>query len=176
MRCTSGCRDAGLLVSEYAYGVGPHPSRFPIRNRIIAALADVVVVVEATERGGARITADRALEYGRELCAYPGSRRNPAARGSNELLRSAHPVIDPDDVLGVLGLTPGDRRSPAPGAGTAGATPEERAVLGALGGEPATVDDLTSRSGLGPGPVAVAVAGLVRSGRLRRAHGLLWPV
>ena len=49
-------------------------------------------------------------------------------------------------------------------------------MLGALGGEPATVDDLTARTGLGPGPVAIAVAGLVRSGHLRRAHGLLWPV
>jgi DNA processing protein len=164
----------GRLVSEYWFGVGPHPSRFPVRNRIIAALADVVVVVEATEKGGARITADRALEYGRELCVYPGSRRNPSARGSNELLRSAHVVIDPDDVLGVLGLTPGDRRRPE--GATPAATPEEGAVLRALGGEPATVDDLTSRTGLGPGPVAVAVAGLVRAGALRRAHGVLWPV
>ncbi len=163
-------RDAGLLVSEYAHGVGPHPARFPIRNRIIAALADVVVVVEATERGGARITADRALEYGREVCAYPGSRRNPAARGSNELLRTAHLVIEPDDVLGVLGLTPGDRRSAPAGLGTPPADPEERTVLAALGGEPATVDDLTSRSGMAPGPIAVAVAGLVRAGRVRRAR------
>jgi predicted Rossmann fold nucleotide-binding protein DprA/Smf involved in DNA uptake len=108
------------------------------------------------------------------LCVYPGSRRNPAARGSNELLRSAHVVIDPDDVLGVLGLTPGDRRRPeGPRATT---TAEEAAVLRVMGGEPATVDDLTSRTGLGPGPVAVAVAGLLRSGALRRAHGVLWPV
>jgi hypothetical protein len=77
-------------------------------------------------------------------------------------------------VLGLLGLTAGDRRAPAPS--TAGATREERAVLGALGGEPATVDELTTRTGLDPGPVAIAVAGLVRSGHLRRAHGLLWPV
>jgi DNA processing protein len=170
-------RDHGLLVSEYRYGTGPHPARFPVRNRIIAALSDVLVVVEATVDGGSRITADQAIAYGRDVCAYPASRRNASARGSNELLRAgAHPVLDPDDVLGLLGLTAGDRRVPARSGAGAGSTREERAVLTALGGEPATVDELTTRTGLDPGPVAVAVAGLVRSDHLRRAHGLLWPV
>jgi len=169
-------REHGLLVSEYRYGTGPHPSRFPVRNRIIAGLSDVLVVVEATISGGARITADQALGYGRELCAYPASRRNPSARGTNEMIRSgAHVVIEPEDVLGVLGLTPGERRAPAAGPEGTGATDEERAVLLALGGEPGTVDELTSRTGLDPGPIAVAVAGLVRSGHVRRAHGVLWP-
>jgi len=167
-------RDDGLLVSESRYGTGPHPARFPVRNRIIAALVDVLVVVEATATGGARITADQAVDYGREVGAYPASRRNPSARGTNELIRSgAHVVLDPEDVLGILGLTPGERRAPAAGFG--GSTAEERSVMAALGGEPAAVDDLTSRTGLEPGPIAVAVAGLVRSGQLRRAHGLLWP-
>jgi DNA processing protein len=168
-------REHGLLVSECRYGTGPHPSRFPVRNRIIAGLSDVLVVVEATIDGGAKITADQALGYGRELCAYPASRRNPSARGSNEMIRSgAHVILDPEDVLGVLGLTPGERRAPTGPVG-GGATRDERAVLLALGGEPGTVDDLTSRTGLDPAPVAIAVAGLVRSGHLRRAHGLLWP-
>jgi len=170
-------RDHGLLVSEYRYGTGPHRARFPVRNRIIAALSDVLVVVEATADGGSRITADQAIAYGRDVCAYPASRRNASARGSNELLRAgAHVVVEPDDVLGVLGLTAGDRRAPDRSGAGARATREERAVLGALGGEPATVDELTARTGLDPGPVAIAVAGLVRSGLLRRAHGLLWPV
>ena len=91
------------------------------------------------------------------------------------MIRSgAHVVLEPDDVLGVLGLTPGDRRAPAAGS-AGGSTHDERAVLLALGGEPAAVDDLTSRTGLEPGRVAVAVAGLVRSGQLVRRHGLLWP-
>ncbi len=169
--------DHGLLLSENAHGVGPHPSRFPIRNRIIAALSDVLVVVEATATGGARITAQKADEYGVDVCAYPGSRRNPSARGTNELLRDAHVILDPEDVLGVLGLTPGDRRSPSEvtNGRAVPATLDEHAVLTALGGEPATVDELTSRTGLGPGPVAVAIAGLVRSGHIRRAHGVYWP-
>ncbi len=168
-------RTGGLLVTEYPYGTGPHPGRFPARNRIIAGLADVVVIVEATATGGARITADYAIEYDRDLCVYPGSRRNPSARGTNELLRTGHVVVDPEDVLGVLGLTPGDRRAPATGS-VPGSTHEEQDVHRALGGEPATLDELTSRTGLEPGPVAVAVAGLIRGGRIRRANGLLWPL
>ena len=168
-------RAHGLLLSEYRYGTGPHPARFPARNRIIAGLSDVLVVVEATATGGARITAGLALDYGRELCVYPGSRRNPSARGSNEMLRAAHVVVDPEDVLGVLGLTEGDRRTPPNPTGAGGATREERAVMRALGGDAATVDEIGSRAGLEPGPVAIALAGLHRAGHVRRAHGLVWP-
>ncbi len=78
-------RRAGLLVSELGYGVGPRREAFPVRNRIIAGLAEAVVVVEATLKGGARITAERAEEYGRTVMAMPGSRRNPAAAGTNAL-------------------------------------------------------------------------------------------
>ncbi|MEP6625195.1 MAG: DNA-processing protein DprA [Acidimicrobiia bacterium] len=169
-------RNSGLLVSEYRHGTGPHQMRFPQRNRIIAGLSDVVVVVEATQTGGARITAQRAVEYGRDVCAYPGSRRNPSARGSNELLRdSAHLILDPEDVLGIVGLTPGDRRTSASAIAVPG-TLDEHAVITALGGEAATVDEITARSGLSPGTTAMAVAGLVRAGLIRRANGLLWPM
>src|SRR5438105_6457919 len=62
----------GLVVSEYAPGVEPAPWRFPARNRIVAGLCSVTVVVEARERSGALITADLALEEGREVFAVPG--------------------------------------------------------------------------------------------------------
>src|SRR5581483_2106996 len=62
----------GLIVSEYAPGVEPAPWRFPARNRIIAGLAAATVVVEARERSGALITADLALEEGREVFTVPG--------------------------------------------------------------------------------------------------------
>jgi DNA processing protein len=170
-------RERGLLLSEMRFGTSPLPHLFPVRNRIIAGLADVTVVVEATARGGARITARHALEYGRSVLAVPGSRRNPSARGCNELLaEGAQPLLDPEDIAVALDLCPGSRRHPARGtAGLAGATPEERSVMRALAGEPATADELVTRSGLTPGAVAVAVSGLVRAGRATRAHGLVWP-
>jgi DNA processing protein len=170
-------REAGVLVSEHDFGTQPRPGSFPVRNRIIAALADVTVVVEATAGGGAMSTARHALDYGRDVAVVPASRRNPAATGSNRLLtQGAHPLLAPDEVLTLLGLTPGSRRAPEPGpGGGSGATPEERRVLRALGGEPATADELATRTGLTPGQVAVAVAGLVRAQRATRAHGLVWP-
>jgi DNA processing protein len=170
-------RAHGLLVSEQPFGVGPHPGRFPVRNRIIASLSDVTIVVEATQRGGARITARHALDYGRSVLAIPGSRRNPSARGCNELLaEGAQPLLDPADIAVALDLSPGSRRHPARDRQTlAGATAEERAVFLALSGEPATADELVGRTGLAPGTVAVAVSGLARANRVSRAHGLVWP-
>lgn len=168
-------REQGLLVSEVGYGTPPQGFRFPIRNRIIAALADVVVVVEATRSGGARITAEWALFYGRPVLAVPGSRRNPAAAGCNALIADgATPLLEPADVLTALEMTPGARRGwsrpqPTPLAGDAAA------VLSALAGEPATADQLASRTGLSPQAVAVAVGELDRAGLVARSRGMVWP-
>ena len=128
-------RRSGVLLSEAGFGAQANRFRFPVRNRIIAALADVVVVVEATLRGGARITADYGLEYGRPVLVVPGSRRNPSAEGCNALLADgAQPLLDPDDVLVALGLTPGSRRGwgappprAAPGSDGARISPRARA-------------------------------------------------
>jgi DNA processing protein len=169
-------RNAGLLVGEHWLGTAPIRARFPVRNRIIAALADVVVVVEATTSGGARITAERALDYGRPVLAMPGSRRNPAAAGCNALLADgAQPLLEPSDVLLALGLTPGARREwdrphrPPP---TGDAAVLERA----LAGEAAHPDQLSSRTGLPPERVATGVEELVRLGRAELDRGFVWPV
>ena len=165
-------RDAGLLMSELAYGAQPRPAAFPPRNRIIAALADVVVVVEATLTGGARITAERAVEYGRPVLAVPGSRRNPAAAGTNALIADgAHPLLEPGDVLLALGLQAASRRHDdrQPPVGDAAL------VWRAMGGEPATLDDLAVRSTLGADRLSVALRALERDGWIERTRGMWWP-
>ena len=97
--------DRGLLLSEWPPGTAPEPFRFPMRNRILAALSEVLVVVESRERGGSLITARAAIERDVEVMAVPGSVRNRAAVGTNQLLRDgAAPVTDVDDVLVALGL------------------------------------------------------------------------
>lgn len=169
-------REAGVLLSEAGFGAGANRFRFPVRNRIIAALADVVVVVEATLRGGARITAEYGLEYGRPVLVVPGSRRNPSAEGCNALLADgAQPLLDPDDVLVALGLTPGSRRGwgappPRPTPDTAGAR-----ILDACGGDAASVDQLVSRTGLAPEAVTVALRTLERQGWVEHRRGWWWP-
>ena len=95
----------GLLLSELAPGSSGHRGTFPRRNRIIAALADVTVVVEAGAQSGALITANHALDLGRTIACVPNAIDLPSAVGSNALLkRGAEPILSADDVLALLNL------------------------------------------------------------------------
>lgn len=101
----------GLLLTELAPGVPGHGGTFPRRNRIIAALADITVVVEAGERSGALITANYAHTLDRRIACVPNAIDVPSSRGSNALLKAyAEPILAPDDVLSMLDL----RAAPTP--------------------------------------------------------------
>src|SRR5204863_892246 len=82
-----GICETGLVVSEYEPGVEPAPWRFPARNRIIAGLCSATIVVEARARSGALITADFALEEGRDVLAVPGEITAALSQGTNQLIR-----------------------------------------------------------------------------------------
>ena len=95
----------GTLLSEAPIGARPEPWRFPARNRILAALADLVLVVESKAAGGSMITVEQAIRRGRPVLAVPGSVRNPAAAGTNLLIsEGCQPVCSVDDVLVALDL------------------------------------------------------------------------
>lgn len=95
----------GAVVSEFPLGMPGQPWHFPVRNRIIAGLSRAVVVVEAGERSGALITADLALEQGREVMAVPGNVTSPVSRGPNNLMKmGARPVTCAADILEGIGL------------------------------------------------------------------------
>ncbi|HYX43960.1 MAG TPA: DNA-processing protein DprA [Acidimicrobiales bacterium] len=154
----------GLLLSEAPLGARPEPWRFPVRNRVIAALAEAVVVVESHVRGGSLHTVDAALARDRPVLAVPGSVRSPASAFPNALLADGcAPARDALDVLVVLGLSsgsaPASPRRPAP-------TGEEATVLAAVGWEPATLDEVVARSGLGPGRAGLLLARLEDDGWL----------
>jgi DNA processing protein len=85
------CLLRGDVISEYGPGVEPAPWRFPARNRIVAAIADTVVCVEARERSGSMITVDYAVRYGRPVFAVPWHRHPDAFLdiGTNELIENA---------------------------------------------------------------------------------------
>ncbi len=101
--------ERGLIVSEYEPGVEPAPWRFPARNRIISGLCEATVVVEARERSGALITADFALEEGRDVLAVPGEITSSLSAGTNALIRlGAVPVTCAGDVLELFGLAPAE--------------------------------------------------------------------
>jgi DNA processing protein len=160
----------GALVSEYPLGTGPERWRFPARNRIIAALAEVVVVVESTERGGSMHTVDAALERDRIVLAVPGPVRSPASAGTNGLLAAGCPPCrDAADVLVALGLVRG--ASSASAGSTTALDPEAQAVLDALGWEPATLDELADRLDAPLGPVAVHLTRLANAGWVVQRSG-----
>ena len=150
--------DAGLIVAEYAPGVEPAPWRFPARNRIVAGLCAATVVVEARERSGALITADLALEEGREVFAVPGEITSALSAGTNALLKlGAAPLTGAADVLASFGIEP----EPAQG--------ESSPLLELL---PATADELVRATGLGAGEVARALVELVLEGRAVAHDGM----
>lgn len=83
----------GLVISEYKPGQEPRAGYFPMRNRMIAAMAQAVIVVEAAERSGALITADQALENGTEVFAVPGSMFSPTSKGTHRLIQQGAALV-----------------------------------------------------------------------------------
>ncbi len=180
-------RAGGLLASEFEPRVRPDRATFPRRNRIIAALASGVVVVEAGAKSGALITADHALELGREVMAVPGRVGDPVAEGTLGLLRQgAAAVGGVRDVLDALGwVSDGEETPPPPvpipgvpgGAGRDGeepplspGSPPDR-ILRAIRSGAAAADELAGRLGLSVPEVRAALTRLELDGRVARVAG-----
>lgn len=169
----------GLLLSEVPPGSPPHAFRFPLRNRILAALGEVVVVVESRPAGGSLHTVNEATERGVTVMAVPGSPRNPAAEGTNLLLiDGAPPVVAPIDVLLQLGLSTAGRRPGAPDtpgapvpAGPSGSAGDDGWALELLGTGQHDLDSLVQLSGRALGDVVDAVTRLEGAGLVQRRAG-----
>lgn len=153
----------GVLLSESPPGCAPDAFRFPLRNRILAALSEVLVVVESRETGGSMITVEEALKRDVTVMAVPGAPLSTTSAGTNQLLsQGAAPVRDATDVLVALGLdhqrhrTHRDTRVPP--------SPDDRVVLEALVQQPLTFDQLVQRVGLPIHDVAVRIGHLESQG------------
>ncbi|HEY3375296.1 MAG TPA: DNA-processing protein DprA [Candidatus Aquicultor sp.] len=130
----------GAIISEYPPGTIPMAHNFPARNRIVAGMCKAVIVVEASEKSGALITADFALEYGREVFAAPGFSKNETSKGTNKLIKQgAFLIEDASDVFEVLGI----KSSRAGDNGKLDAlSDKERDVLNIIGWEPRRLDEI----------------------------------
>ncbi len=158
--------EGSVIVSEYEPGIEPAPWRFPARNRIIAGLCEATVVVEARERSGALITADFALEEGRDVLAVPGEITSALSAGTNALLRlGATPVTCASDVLELFDVAPATAEPVALGPGAE--TLLERLRDGAL-----TADELVRASGVEPAQASAALMELELARRIALEDGV----
>ncbi len=148
---------SGVIVSESPAGVRTEKWRFPVRNRLLAALSDVVVVVESRHHGGSRHTVDAAVDRGIPVGAVPGSIRSATSEGTNALLADgAFPVCSAGDILVALSLAGAAVSVPPtpptpPARGRDGPPPdpgEDRLVYEALSVDPAPLDELARVTGL----------------------------
>jgi DNA processing protein len=188
----------GCLISEYPLGTPPLPAHFPQRNRLIAALGQGCLVVEAALSSGSLITAHQALELGREVFAIPGSIHSPQSRGCHALIRQGAKLVESaQDVweeLRAPGLWGRDAANPATtkdgdgdgssdsgsgsGGGSSGVghspmptTTSTDAVLQALGWEPCGLDQLQARCGWDTAALQAHLLQLELDGQVSRLSG-----
>ncbi len=158
----------GAVVSEYAPGTPSLPFHFPQRNRLIAALSQAVLVIEAPKKSGAMITARLALEMGRDVWAVPGPITHPNAEGPNELIKNgATPITAADDIAAALGLAPRQTALPLKDA----LTPEERILLEKMAVGCETPDALARALGRGVPAVSATLTALELKGAVRTVGG-----
>lgn len=157
-------RGGGWLVSERPFGAAVCGREFPRRNRLVAALAQAVVVVEAGLPSGTLGTVERALELNRDVAAVPGNPGAPASAGANALLKAgAAPVEDATDVLALLGRAVAFDRPPL--------ERDEAALLMALPGAAGGPGEWLAASGIPRGRAEAALGRLLARGALRRLSG-----
>ena len=172
---------AGTLLGEAPLGAEPEGWRFPARNRLLAALANVVVVVESKRAGGSMHTVEQAIRREVTVMAVPGSVRNPAAAGTNLLLsEGCPPACSTEDVLVALGLATAGAASGLVQRARAGLDPADgpidtdsldrlqKRLLELLDDGPVSLDALVLRAAAPAPEVLVAAEGLERLGLLAR--------
>ncbi|QEM69691.1 DNA-protecting protein DprA [Geobacter sp. FeAm09] len=168
--CETGC-----LVSEFPLGTLPLAENFPRRNRIISGLSRGVLVVEAAENSGSLITAQFALEHGRDVFAVPGNISFAACRGSNRLIKQGAKLVDcVEDILEELRGLPALNGECAPAqaaARTFSLTPREAAVYELLARSSLHIDDIIAQTELTAGEVSSMLLHLELKGAITPLPG-----
>jgi len=173
----------GAVVSEFPLATRPAPAHFPRRNRIIAGLAAAVVVVEARRASGSLITAEFAMDFGKDVGAVPGPALAPESAGTHALLRDGVVLVEEAiDVFRALDrpwAREAARRAEASASAAARAEAgaddaETSRVLRALGSTPRAADAVAAEVGLPTERVRAALARLEIAGRVRGYPGALY--
>jgi DNA processing protein len=167
--------ERGAVISEFVMEARPERVNFPVRNRIISGLSLGTIVVEASSRSGALITARMALEQGREVFAVPGSVSSETSRGTNSLIKRGAKLVEnvddileelPGDLEGLLKEGAEESELPPPQL-----SPEEEKVFSLLNREAQHIDILTEKSGLPASRVAGILVNLELEGLAEQLPG-----
>lgn len=160
-------QEQGGVLSEFPLGEKPLPQHFPARNRIISGLADVVLVIEAKEKSGSLITADMALEQGKDVYALPGPVNSSLSRGCNLLLKQgAGLLLTPGELLEELGICRSKFQKNESGEKILLET-VENIVYSCLGFYPKNVEQIRQETNLPVGEVICTLMGLELKGCIK---------
>lgn len=166
---------SGAVISEFPLGSLPEAWHFPVRNRIISGLSSAILIVEAGERSGALITADCALEQGRDVMAVPGSISSSLSKGPNRLIKQGARLVEKaEDILeeigvGLLFKTEARKAPPFPRL-----TGGEEQIYRLLSHDPINLEELISVTGLPAQEVLAAIMFLEIKGLVRQLPGRLY--
>ena len=170
----------GLLLSEYPVGTACHPGMFPVRNRIIAGLSLGTLVIEAASRSGSLITADQALDMGRDVFALPGPVNSPKSTGTNEYIRDlkAKLTLSVDDILSELAVPLMEMReykpSPAIEPESQSLTADESRIYELLQDEPASADTLHAKTAMPFGHLHAVLINLTIKRKIEQHPGSIY--
>jgi DNA processing protein len=161
----------GAILSDYAMGTPPDASNFPPRNRIISGLSMATVIVEAGETSGALITAQFAIDQGREVFAVPGNILAPQSKGTNKLIaQGAHPLLSVQDLLDILNLTRVTEQRQSRRVLPVDET--ESKLMSVLTQEPLHMDEIRIQTGLPIERVSATLVMMELKGLVRQVGGL----
>jgi len=167
----------GLVLSEYPPETMPEAGRFPARNRIISGLCRGVIIIETPEKSGALITADFALEQGREVFAVPGNINNPKNKGCHNLIRQGAILItETKDILDELGWSEQFIKSSPKDKSPINLTDKEQKIYSLLGDGPVHIDVILEKSGINSSEIMQILMMLELKGIIQQLPGKFFTV
>lgn len=165
-------KENGAVVSEFSFGTCPFRQNFPRRNRIISGLALGVVIVEAGRDSGALITADFALEQGREVFAVPGEIENLLSQGTHGLIKQGARLVEGiGDILEELGIPTRRHHGPTGNYREENLSSREKRIFKVLGFSPISTDDIVIATGFSASTVTRVLVGMELKGIVIRVTG-----
>lgn len=169
---------SGAVISEFPMKMPPHRENFPVRNRIISGLSLGTLVIEASEKSGALITAKQALEQGREVFAIPGNVNSRNSKGTNSLIKEGAKLVeDVEDIIGELRVSPAAKANIIEQVDKKvhlSLSKEEMAIYSLINDDPVHIDVIAKESNLPVNKVSAILLNLEMNGVIKQEAGKMF--